>query len=96
MRGVLIVVFVFLLGVATVSAQGETPTPTPTSTPEPTYTPAPIVARYDTIDNQPVQIVYSITAGDVMIAVLLLLLLFSYWGIGFMSLFVNERDDKRD
>jgi hypothetical protein len=84
MRGVLIVIVVLLVSVSVVHAQ-DTATPTPTNTPEPTFTPAPVVAVYDTIYDQPVQIAYSVTAGDVMVSVLLLLLLFSLWGFGFIA-----------
>lgn len=84
---VVVIVFVLLLISGVVTAQ-ETATPTP----EPTSTPLPDVSVYGEVQGQPYRIDYIVSAGDVMIGTLLLLLLFSLWGMGILSLTGSEHD----
>lgn len=83
---VLAVVLIFLFFTGVVTAQTATPTP------EPTVTPVPQVARYETIEDQAVRIDYIVTAGDVMVAMLLLLVLFSVWGLGMLMIVRSTGD----
>lgn len=80
---VIFFVFVFLSGVVTAQ---ETPTPTP----EPTSTPLPDISVYGEIEGQPYRVDYVVSVGDVMVGTLLLLLLFSLWGL--MVITVLDRD----
>lgn len=83
MRGLAIVLMFFLI-TGGVLAQTETPTP------EPTSTPLPVVSWYGTIEDQAIRVDYVVSTGDIMLALLLALLLFSTWGL--MLITVLDRD----
>lgn len=81
---VLAIVLMFFVLTGGVHAQTDTPTP------EPTSTPLPDVAWYGAVEDQSFRVDYTVNAGDIMIAVLLALLLFSTWGL--MVITVLDRD----
>lgn len=68
--------FLLVMTAGELSAQTDTPepTPVPTSTSEP--------YRYEVIDDQTVRYDYIITAGEVVIGGLLIVLVLSVWLIG--------------
>lgn len=83
MRWLIALIVLVTLSLPTLAQETETPTPTP----PPTETPTPAPWVYMTAvpptgetEGQPTRFDYVVTAGDVMIAVLLLSLLLSLWG----------------
>lgn len=79
-----------MLGIVSAVAQAQTDTPTPmpteTMTPTPTPTPEPwihatLAPEIEGEDGQMTRFDYVYTAGDVMVAVLLVILLLSLWGM---------------
>lgn len=81
MRWLIALIVLVFLSLPTLAQETETPTPTP----PPTETPAPwvymtAVPPTGETEGQPTRFDYVVTAGDVMIAVLLLSLLLSLWG----------------
>lgn len=78
-------------------AQTETPTPLPTITPTNTATLEPY--SYATIESALIgnpshmtRFDYTASAGDVFIALLLLFILFSIWGMFFFYIFVGRKN----
>lgn len=83
---VLAIFFMLVLFSGVVNAQTDTPTP------EPTSTPLPDIAVYGVIDDQPYRIDYVVSAGDMIVGTLLLLLLFSVWGLAIFNLTGSDHD----
>lgn len=86
MRRIIVVLTLGLLLASAAAAQTDTPVPTETHTPTPTFTPTPEPYVYATAapaaTDDPVVMTrfdYTASAGDVMIAVLLIALLLSVW-----------------
>lgn len=97
MRILLVVAMVFTVSVSLVQAQTDTPvptdTPTPSETPTETNTPTsePFVHMTmppdtGTPEGQMTRFDYTSTAGDVQIANLLTLLVYSLWGMFFFGI----------
>jgi hypothetical protein len=71
---------VVMLSVSVAQAQTETPTPTPSPTPTPEpYVYATLPPLAGQTSGQAARFDYTMTTGDVMIAVLLIILLLSVW-----------------
>jgi hypothetical protein len=66
--------------------QEPTPEVTPDTTPDPSYV-------YEVIDGQDVRYDYVISAGDVMVSGLLVVLVFSVWGLGGILIFGGRKND---
>jgi len=65
--------------------QEPTPEVTPDTTPDPSYI-------YEEIEGQAVRYDYVISAGDVMVSALLIVLVFSVWGLGGIVILGGRND----
>lgn len=99
MRRMMLLIWVILVGACGLAQAQETATPTPTETATATPTPTPTAEPWvygtlspvDAGDGQIYRFDYTMTAGDVMIAFLLLVLLFSVWAFLIYEVVMGRR-----